>query len=49
MFNPNKASGDKAAKAALKKALANLKNWCLSIIPVDMQPGTIFNDPFHFF
>ncbi len=40
MFNPNAAKGEKAQKAAKKKALADIKNWSLSMIPMDLQIGT---------
>jgi hypothetical protein len=43
MFNPNKASKEKAEKAAKKKVLEDLKNWSLSIIPMDLQEGLIID------
>lgn len=41
MFNPAKAVQQKAEKAAKKKSLDDLKNWSLSIIPLDLQEGLI--------
>ena len=39
MFNPNNAANAKSAKAAKKKALADLKSICEGLIPKDLHEG----------
>lgn len=39
MFDPNKAKGDKAEKAAKAKATKQVRDWALTIIPADCHPG----------
>jgi len=43
MFDPNKAKADKAAKAATKKSLVDLKLWANMLIPVSLQTGLILD------
>lgn len=43
MFDPNKAKAEKAEKAARRKALATIKQWALTIIPIDIQPGLLLD------
>lgn len=43
MFNPGKAAKDKAEKSAKKKAIDNLRNWSLSIIPIHLQENLIID------
>ena len=37
MFDPSKLKSEKKEKAAKSKALKDVRDWCLSIIPVDAQ------------
>lgn len=43
MFDPKKALGDKAIKAAKKKALADIKLWSNLLVPVHLQQGLIMD------
>eukprot|EP01006_Ploeotia_vitrea_P068044 TRINITY_DN99634_c0_g1_i1.p1 TRINITY_DN99634_c0_g1~~TRINITY_DN99634_c0_g1_i1.p1 ORF type:complete len:214 (+),score=5.88 TRINITY_DN99634_c0_g1_i1:26-667(+) len=43
MFDPANAKKDKQEKAARRKALATIKSWCLSAIPIDIQEGLIID------
>lgn len=43
MFNPAKTNKDKAAKAAKKKALDDVRAWSLNLIPLDLQAGLIID------
>jgi hypothetical protein len=41
MFNPDTVKSNKGAKAAKKKALADLKAECERLIPSDIHEGTV--------
>jgi hypothetical protein len=39
MFDPNKAKAEKAEKVAKAKAIKQIREWCLTIIPADCLHG----------
>lgn len=43
MFNPSKAVKDKSEKAAKQKAIADLREWSLQLVPMDLQEGLIID------
>jgi len=43
MFNPGKASKDKAEKAAKKKALNEIRSWSMALIPPELQQGLVLD------
>lgn len=43
MFDPLRATKDKAQKAQKKKGLEDLKAWTLTLIPEDLRPGLIID------
>lgn len=43
MFVPKSKDEKKAEKAALKKVLGELRDWCMSCIPVELHEGLIID------
>jgi len=43
MFIPSKANKDKAEKAAKKKALNQIRDWCMTLIPPELQQGLVLD------
>jgi hypothetical protein len=44
MFDPNAAKNDKAAKTQKKKVLSQLKDWCTTIVPIELREGGILSE-----
>jgi hypothetical protein len=43
MFNPSKASKDKAEKAAKQKAINDLRTWGMELVPAELRDGLIID------
>eukprot|EP01039_Chlorochromonas_danica_P009818 gene9818-10860_t len=43
MFDPSKATRDKAAKAQKKKGIEDLKTWAMELVPEDLRAGLIID------
>ena len=41
MFDPSKAKAEKAKKLQKKKILADLVDWCTSIVPIQLREGPL--------
>ena len=39
MFNPNAAKSEKALKARKKKAIVDIKNWSMLLVPEPLRTG----------
>lgn len=42
MFNPAAAANAKAAKANKKKAVQNIREWSMNLVPADLRGGKHF-------
>ena len=41
MFDPSKAKADKAKNAQKKKVIAELVDWCMTIVPINLREGSL--------